>query len=53
MARSGTWPALPGHLRQDPMVMGRCQDRIRLGPTPRPNGNGSSVGPHGNGSCAT
>jgi len=43
----------PGRLRQDPMVMGRCQDPIRLGSTPRPNGNGSSAGLNGDGSCAT
>jgi len=40
MARPGAWAALPGRLRQDPMVMGRCQDPIHLGPMPRPNGNG-------------
>jgi hypothetical protein len=51
VARPSAWAALHVRLRQDPMVMARCQDPIRLGPTPRPNGNGFCGGPKFNGSC--
>jgi len=52
MARPGSWAALHVRLRQDPMVMSRCQNPIRLGPTPRPKGNGSCAGSKSNGSYA-
>jgi len=51
VARPSAWAALHVHLHQDPMVMARCQDPIRLGPAPRPNGNGFCGGPKSNGSC--
>jgi hypothetical protein len=34
------------------MVIGCCQDPIRLDPALRPNGNGSCTGPNGNRSSA-
>ena len=46
VTRPNTWAVMPMHLYQDLIVMGHCQDPIRLGPALGPNGNGSCDGPN-------